>query len=198
MILLLWAIPLFLYGWQVARRLAFPIGLLVFCVPLNFLDAFTFPMRLVAMQLAVLVLNGFGIPVERAGSMMLKPGDSAYGFDGSDPASGLGIVLLLTALGCVAVSFSRMAWYRNLLLLAAIPIAIVLGNAGRFVALALLAEAAGSETADRVYRAGSHALVMGFAILWLVAIAWALHRVRKPEVADTRPRTGLQQRPYGG
>ena len=71
------------------------MGLLVFCVPLNFLDAATFPMRILGTGMAVIVLNGFGFTVDRAGSMILGTQDAVYGFDGSDPASGVDVRTLI-------------------------------------------------------------------------------------------------------
>jgi exosortase len=96
LILLLWAIPFFLYGWPLARQLIFPLGLLIFCVPLNFLDAFTFPMRVLSAAGAELLSEGLGLAVERAGSV-IRLAEPAVTLNGADPASGLGTLLTLVA-----------------------------------------------------------------------------------------------------
>src|SRR5210317_1013513 len=36
LILLIWSVPLYFFGWEVAKRLIFPCAYLIFCVPLNF------------------------------------------------------------------------------------------------------------------------------------------------------------------
>lgn len=168
LILLLWAIPLFLYGWRFARHLAFPAALLVFCVPLNFLDAATFPMRIMATGTAVLILNGFGLRVGRAGSMLVGEGDTAYGFDGSDPASGLGIVLMIAALACLAAYLVRMSMVKRALFLLLVVPAIVLGNAARMALIGAVAELGSADTAARLYSQASTALVLAFSIAFLL------------------------------
>lgn len=177
LILLLWSIPLFLYGWQVAKRTAFPTFLLIFCVPLNFLDAFTFPMRIMATQIALLLVNGLGLAAVRAGSLILYPGDPASSFDGSDPASGLGILLLLTALGLITVSFLRMELWKKGVLIVLIPAAMILANATRLVILVILAAAAGHPAAMWTYSHVSSLLVLGLSGIYLASAGILLARI---------------------
>ncbi|MGA1531359.1 MAG: exosortase/archaeosortase family protein [Kiritimatiellia bacterium] len=114
-ILLLWAIPLFLYGWSLARQLIFPIGLLVFCVPLNFLDVLTFPMRVLAAGAAELLASGLGVVVERAGSV-IRLTDPAVSLNGADPASGLATLLTMIAVTMIAGARLRDPWWLRILL----------------------------------------------------------------------------------
>ncbi|HMP73367.1 MAG TPA: exosortase/archaeosortase family protein [Kiritimatiellia bacterium] len=183
LILLLWSIPLFLYGWQTAKRLMFPVGLLVFCVPLNFLDAITFPMRILAVQIAHLLLNGLGIEAIRAGSLLVLGGDPPLRLDGSDPASGLGILLSLTALTMIALSFLRIVWWKKGVMLILLPLLMILGNAFRFVVLALAQTALSPESTLSLYKNHSTLLVIGLTATFMVLLHVGLAKIppgRKP------------------
>lgn len=167
LILLIWSIPLFLYGWKVARQLIFPVGLLVFCVPLNFLDAATFPMRILGTGMAVIVLNGFGFTVDRAGSMILGTQDAVYGFDGSDPASGVGVLLMLVALGCLVTAFMNLPLGKRITFVLFLVPAMILGNASRLALLCATAELGGVDRAEWLYEHLSTPLVFFFSLFYL-------------------------------
>lgn len=132
LILLFWAIPFFLHGWPLARQLIFPIGLLVFCVPLNFLDAFTFPMRVFSAAGAHLLAQGLGFSVERAGSVIRIVEPSAT-LDGSDPASGLGTLLSLVAMTLIAGAWLRDPWWIRVLIPVVTPACMIAAGALRLL-----------------------------------------------------------------
>lgn len=128
LILLLWAIPFFLYGWPLARQLIFPLALLIFCVPMNFLDALTFPMRVLAASAAETLALGLGITVERAGSV-IRLAEPSITLNGSDPASGLGTLLTLVAITLVAGAWLNDRWWIRILLPAIVlPLMIITGS----------------------------------------------------------------------
>ena len=60
---LLWSIPYYVCGWQVARQLIFPCAYLLLMVPLTFLDVITIPMQLLMTSLSTGVLEGLGLQV---------------------------------------------------------------------------------------------------------------------------------------
>ena len=88
MITILWGIPFYLYGWRVARILSFPLSFLIFCIPLNFLDSMTFPLRIMVTIVTSGILNGLGIEVTRSGSVVAAVNGS-FDFNIDDPCSGL-------------------------------------------------------------------------------------------------------------
>ena len=73
LILILWGVPFYFYGWEVAKILIFPCTYLIFCVPLNFLDALSGPLQMIATTLAYNLLNGLGIECERVGTQLINP-----------------------------------------------------------------------------------------------------------------------------
>ena len=73
LVVLLWGIPFYVYGWKLARIIWFPTVFLAFCIPLNFLDAPMFKVRILATKLCASILNGVGVEcVPRATSLFLQ------------------------------------------------------------------------------------------------------------------------------
>jgi exosortase len=149
--MLLWGLPFYFCGWQVAKPLIFPISYLVFCVPLNFLDSLTFPLRIFMASLTSVILNGLGIAAERHGSAIYSMAAGGFNFDVADPCSGLRSLLALTALTAIYGYLTQPTLIRKwALFLAAVPLAI-LGNMVRIVTVALVGEAFGQKVATGLY-----------------------------------------------
>ncbi|HMO49562.1 MAG TPA: exosortase/archaeosortase family protein [Kiritimatiellia bacterium] len=177
LIVLIWGIPLFLYGWSLARRLLFPVGLLIFCVPLNFLDAVTFPMRIVSAQIAAGFLNGIGIAVGRSGSALLAPAPATYAVDGADPASGLGTLLTLAAIVAIAGYLRRdRAWVLIFTAGALIP-AMIMAGALRLTGSVIGAEILGPDTALLLHRRAGLVVMLVLTLLLLAGIRVGLRRL---------------------
>ncbi len=155
LVFLLWAISFYLYGWPTAKRTLFPCALLVFCVPLNFLDVLTFPLQRAAAVLAGLLLNGLGVPVKRAGSLVqpeaVSPGHPPLApFDGADAAAGLGVLLLLLLIAAFWGAWMKRSPAARALLLLATPLLLIAANMMRLVT-AVLVQAAGGERAGAFF-----------------------------------------------
>lgn len=169
LILQLWSIPLFLYGWPLARRLMFPMGLLMFCVPLNFLDVISFPMRVLSAALAELLCSGIGIMTERAGSVLRLSG-SGVALNGSDPASGLATLLSMIAAALVFGAWRKDPWWMRMLLpLAVFPVMIMTG-ALRLMTGIMLAKWASGDVALWVHDKGGLAFMLAVTASVLLLI----------------------------
>lgn len=174
LVFLIWAITYYLNGWPTARRALFPIGLLIFCVPLNFLDVFTFPLQRAAAGVASVVLSGLGLPILRRGSLLqaegLTPNDLPPApFDGADAAGGLGILLALILFAAFWGAWMRRPLPVRLALLALAPLIHLLANALRLIIACLLQAAAGESLGQAFYTHGSLYTVLGLGLLLLLA-----------------------------
>lgn len=174
MIGLLWSVPFYFYGWQVAKRLLFPCAFLIFAVPLNFLENLTFPLRLVNTRVAVATLQGLGVEVRQVGTAILGPPFDATAelqLDVADPCSGIRSLTAMVALtaiyGYVVMRGLVRKW---LLFLCAVPLAMA-GNMFRITAIGIIAEAFGSDVAAGVIHDYSGFLVFGMAISLMVALS---------------------------
>ncbi len=159
---LLWGIPFYFYGWQIAKLLIFPCSYLIFCVPLNFLDSLAGPLQHVATGMGHTLLNNMGIECERIGTQLLSP---FFKLNVEAACSGLRSLLAMTALTAVYAYFTQRTFVKKwLLFLMSIPIAVA-GNIGRILSIALVSITTGQE-----FGAGLHHDWSGY-VLFTVAIS---------------------------
>ncbi len=151
LLLLLWSVPFAFWGWAVARQLIFPVGYLIFCIPLSFLDYLTFPLRLFASTVSAGILNGLGIDTVRTGTAIHSAVAGGFSFEVADPCSGLRSVLAMTALAAAYARFVQRGAIRQwLLFLAAFPLAVA-GNIVRIVMIGIVALWFGQKHATGFY-----------------------------------------------
>lgn len=175
LIALIWGVPFYLYGWTVAKQLLFPVSYLIFCVPLNFLDSVTFPLRLMVTSISAGILNGLGLAVRRSGSAIYSLTEGGFQFDVADPCSGLRSLIAMTALTAVyAFLTQKTLWRKWLLFLASVPLAII-GNIARITTVALVAEAFGQDAAVGLYHDYSGYIVFSVAILLMLGFGSLLN-----------------------
>lgn len=176
LLVVLAGLALLLLGREHLRVLAFPILFLAFMVPLPAIvvNAVAFPLQLVAAKTATFCLFNLGVPVLREGNVILLPGTR---LEVAEACSGIRSLQALLALGCLyAYFFESVWWKRGLLVLLAVPIAIV-ANAFRVAGTGLLAQAWGTEAAEGFYHGFSGWLVFVAAWLLLVACGAVLSRL---------------------
>ena len=162
LILLMWGIPLYFYGWQVAKLLIFPCAYLIFCVPLNFLDALAGPLQRIATTMGFTMLTDMGIECERVGTKLLSP---YFKLNVEAACSGLRSLLAMTALTAVYAYFTQKTFVKKwLLFMMSIPIAVA-ANIGRILSIALVSITTGQE-----FGAGLHHDWSGY-VLFTVAIS---------------------------
>ncbi len=174
MLLLAWGLPFYVCGWQVAKRLIFPAAYLIFCIPLNFLDSLTFPLRMFAATVSTWMLNGFGIAAERSGSAIYSSAAGGFSFDVADPCSGIRSLVAMAALTAIYANLTQRTLLKQwVLFLSAVPLAII-GNIARITSVALTAEAFGEEIAMRVVHDYSGYIVFGVGIMLMIGLGQLL------------------------
>lgn len=161
LIMLLWGIPLYFWGWGVARLLMFPCAYLIFCVPLNFLNALSGPLQRLAVSMGYSGIDALGIECDRVGNMLVSP---YFSLNVEKACSGLRSLLAMTALTAVYAYYTQTNIVKQWLLFClSIPIAVV-GNIARIISIALVAVTTGQE-----YAAGLHHDWAGY-VFFAVAI----------------------------
>ena len=155
-------------GERVGRAALFPLLLLLFSVPLGFLnDEVGFFLRLSVIRLSTVIMHSVGIDVIRDGSLLYAP-DGSYTYDVEAACSGIRSLLALASLSLLIgyVAF-RSFWRRVLLLLLSLPFAF-LGNLARIICIILAAECFGQEAGTKVHDVFGYLifiLVLGMALL---------------------------------
>lgn len=170
LIMIIWGVPLYLWGWQLAKVLIFPCSYLIFCVPLNFLDALAFPLRMLSAKMATVIVNVIGIEALQRGSAIWVGPNYEIPLDVADPCSGLRSLLAMTALTAVyAYSTQKTLVKKWLLFMCSIPLA-VFGNIGRITTIAVMSQAVGREIALGVYHDFSGYILFTVSISLMVAL----------------------------
>jgi len=126
-------------GFGLVRELGFPLTLLLFMVPLPAIiyTQITFPLQLLASDLAERTLTLVGIPVLRDGNVLELPSQKLQVVEA---CSGIRSLLSLSFLSLVyAYFFDTKRWMRLALLVCIVPIAIA-ANAARVTITGLLSE----------------------------------------------------------
>ncbi len=161
-------------GWKAIRILAFPLFLLFFMIPIPAIvyNRITFPLQLIASQVAETVLSLVGIPVVREGNVLELPSQK---LSVVEACSGIRSLLSLSFLSLIyGYFFENRQWVRWTLFFATIPIAIT-ANASRVTLTGLLSEV-NVEYSRGVYHSLSGWVVFVVAMVILVAFHQVLDK----------------------
>jgi|SRR5208283_80690 len=171
-------IILYLFGTDVLKTMALPVGYLIFMVPLPAViyDSFAFPLKLFVTKYSVLFLKATGVIVWREGNIIMLP-DTVL--EVADACSGMRSIMSLLALS-VAFAFvsQRSKAKRLILILSAIPIAIVT-NSCRVIVTGILAQHWGAAAAEGFFHEFAGMAVFGLGIVLLVSLGALLRRIGK-------------------
>lgn len=126
-------------GWPTLRILAFPIGFLLFAVPMPdwVIDAATVPLKVFISNMVTRILYASGYPIAQNGVMIMI---GSYQLLVKDACSGMNSIFALSAIGVFyAYAFRWEEKIRSLILLASIIPITILANFVRVIALVLIA-----------------------------------------------------------
>jgi len=173
---------LFLFGFPLLRRLAFPIGLLVLMVPLPavILNQIAFPLQLLASRTGEAVLSAAGVPVLREGNILVLPSAT---LEVAQACSGIRSLVSLFALAVLLGKFSEPGrGARIALALLSVPIAIA-ANAARVAGTGLAAEWISPRAAQGFFHEFSGWVMFLVAFSGLVLAQHGLAFLRRPRPA---------------
>lgn len=176
LLLFLWGIVSLWGGRRWARASAFPIGFMVFAIPVNALDTVGFWLQMGVVRAGEHLAHLAGIGVIRNGTQLFGP-DGRYQYDVVAACSGIRSLMALTALSLfVGYLWLRPVWLRVVVLLASVPL-VFAGNVARITSIVLAAQWGGRAWGDRVHD------VMGYGVFvivlgGIVALAELLSRLR--------------------
>jgi exosortase A len=171
-------------GWQVVRVLAFPLGFLVFMVPVpdSVLGMVSFPLQLLATKIAAGVIQFCSIPVYREGNMLYF---AHAQLEVAEACSGIRSIISLTMLSVIFAHLSGNGWWRKaLLIFSAIPIAM-LANILRVSGTGILAHFFGNKVARGFLHEFSGLAIFVFGLVLLFLVFNLLNRI-----GNSNPRPG--------
>lgn len=158
-----------IYGKKTLQEILFPILFLVFMIPLPLIVVayICFKLKIVAAQLATLMLNILGFGAVQLSSY-IKLTHSYVLVE--DSCGGLRSLVSLMALGSIFAYQLNARFIKKMILFAmAVPIAIVT-NASRIVFLSIIGEVWGAQYAQGILHTVSGYLVFAFAFLFLFVL----------------------------
>lgn len=195
LIVLLAGSVLLLFGPQILKAMALPLGYLFFMVPIPYIiyDMAAFPLKLFVTKLSVWVLKVSGVVVMREGNIIMFP---ATTLEVADACSGIRSLISLLALA-VAYSFfinisARLRW---ILIISALPIAIST-NALRVIATGFLAQWWGAAAAEGFFHEFAGLAVFALAMVMLITFGALLKKFNHQSANET-PETETKAFPGG-
>lgn len=151
-------------GSTALRKLIFPVCYLAFMVPLPIIDRATLPLAMFTGVSAGAITQGLGLDVTIVGNAVTLPNvDLVIGAACSGVNSMISLIALLTL---VAYLVEGSIWNKLLLVLLAVPLALI-GNIARVASLLFVAREWGADAAFTFYHDYSG---IGFFILVLVLL----------------------------
>src|SRR6202050_784275 len=171
LIVLAGLIVLFL-GWSFFRALLFPWAFLLLMIPIPAIlfNQITFPLQLLASQVASTVLPWLGVPVLREGNVIVLP---AMALEVADACSGIRSLMSLATLAVIyGYLMERKIAVRVLLALASLPIAVA-ANSLRVVGTGLLVQYWDPEKAQGFF----HEFQGWLMFVASLVLLFVLHRV---------------------
>jgi len=164
---------LFLHGWPMVRKMAFPLSALLLMIPIPGVIYYqlVFPLQLLASQLAATALQASHImPVFREGNILVLP---SARLEVAEACSGIrSLMSLLTIAVIYGYLSENRTWVRWLLCLLIVPIA-VLSNSARVVFAAIGSEYIGLSAVEGM----SHFLSGIFLFLVAILLLMACHKL---------------------
>jgi exosortase len=164
---------IWLWGWPVARCIAFPIAYLVFMVPLERLlvDRLAQPMQLWGAKVGGAFSQAIGIPTQVEGVKVHIPN---YTFEVAVACSGLKSVISMSALGTLYAYMVVAPWWKRAILIAAtLPVALA-ANVSRIAVTLVLGQTFGEKAAEGFTHTASGVLVFVFALIGLFLVGGAM------------------------
>jgi exosortase len=166
-----------LLGSTAMRRYWFAFFFLIFMVPLPIAlySKIASPLQLLASQVASALMNATGVPVLCEGNRMTLPGGVQMFV--AEACSGMrqltGFLALTTA---VAYLSPRPPWFRGVIVLSALPIALS-ANIARVVLTGYIMHFVNPQYASGPFHTIEGLLMMGFGLLLLNVECWALDQI---------------------
>ena len=171
MIVIIAGLVWYLLGTAALRRFAFPIGFLLFMVPLPFVEPLSVPLAQVTGAVSAAIVRLFGVPITVNGAQISLP--NAELVVGAQ-CSGLRSIVTLMTLVALVVFLVEGPWWKKLLLALSSLIIAAFGNIMRVASLLVVANTWGADAAFKYYHDYSGMVFFLSALALLLLFSWVL------------------------
>jgi exosortase len=172
----LMGVVLLCFGWSVARWAAGAIAFLVFMIPLphTIETALRGPLRKLGTSLSTYVMQTFGMPVFAEGNVIVM---DSHQIGVAEACSGLRMLVIFFALSTAVAMVSQRPWWERLIIVvSAVPIALI-ANISRITVTGILYQTTSAELAEKVFHDLAGWLMMPLGLVLLGIESWILSRL---------------------
>jgi exosortase len=171
MILIITGLVWYLLGTAALRRFAFPIGFLLFMVPLPFVEPLSVPLAQLTGVVSAAIVRLFGVPIAVNGAQITLPrAELVVGAQ----CSGLRSIVTLITLVALVIFLLEGVWWKKLLLALSSIVIAGFGNVMRVASLLVVANIWGTDAAFKYYHDYSGIVFFLSALALLLAFSWVL------------------------
>lgn len=156
-----WGVLRLAGGPRWGRAAVFPLGFLLFAIPLGALGATGFWLRLWVIDASAALAHAVGIGVVQNGTQLVAP-DGRYHYDVVAACSGVRSLTAMAALSLLAGYLNFRTWWRRALLLALCFPLVYVGNVARITSIVFAAQWGGQAWGERAHD------VMGYGVFVIV------------------------------
>jgi len=171
MIVIIAGLVWYLLGTAALRRFAFPIGFLVFMVPLPFIEPLSVPLAQLTGAVSAAIVRLFGVPITVNGAQISLPKTELVV---GAQCSGLRSIVTLMTLVALVIFLVEGAWWKKLLLALSSIVIAGFGNVMRVASLLVVANIWGADAGFKYYHDYSGVVFFLSALSLLLLFSWVL------------------------
>lgn len=167
LIVTIFGLILYLYGWKFINKIKFPLAFLIFMVPLPIIDIVASPAQTIAASGSFDIARFIGIPIQRDGNQLILPTGT---FEVAVECSGLNSLISLLSLGAIyAFILEGGLLMRLTIFFSAIPIAMS-GNILRITSVLIVGYKYGTDVAEGYFHQFSSLVLFSVALIGLFTV----------------------------
>lgn len=175
LIITIFGILLYLYGWEFVNKVRFPILFLLLAIPLPFVDTIAPPVQIISAVTSADLANIVGIPVKIDGLILNTPKGS---FEVALECSGLKSVISLLTLSIIyAFILEGGLLMKYVIVLSSIPLAIT-GNILRITSILIIANIYGKDAVMNYFHDISNILLFGVALIGVILVGRCFGQIK--------------------
>jgi exosortase len=166
---------IYLYGWEIMKKIRFPFLFLVLMIPVPFIYLITAPAQMISVLATINLANLIGIPAVRDGLLITIP---AGAFEVGVECSGINSIISLFMIGIIfAYVLEGSNLMKATIILSTIPLALA-GNILRITSILIVAGKYGQEAAINYFHDFSSLLLFSVALSGLFIVGRCFGRLR--------------------
>lgn len=166
---------LFLYGWNFINKIKFPLLFLIFMIPLPIIDLAAPPAQTIAATGSFDIAKLIGLPIQRDGNKLILPVGT---FDVATECSGLNSLISLLSISAIyAFILEGSLLMRLTIFFSSIPLAMI-GNILRITSVLMVGNKYGTKVAAGYFHDFSSIVLFSVALIGLFLVGRGFGRLK--------------------